>query len=110
LELYEGEKLVASSSQRLKRETTLVHPSSSSCEIDVSNFTPDSIQNIKKIDFGYKSNIVDLYMMDNIGMLSFQTFHIKFKVILNPPKPYFVPLFEISNCRPNLKVILKTKL
>jgi hypothetical protein len=27
--------------------------------------------------------IVDLFMMDNIGILSFQSFHITFKVILN---------------------------
>jgi hypothetical protein len=39
------------------------------------------IQN--EFDVGYKSNIVDLFMMDNIGILSFKTFHKKFKVILN---------------------------
>jgi hypothetical protein len=45
---------------------------------------------------GLKSKVVDLVKMNNFGVLSFKSFNVKFKVILNLPISRNCPLL-ISN-------------
>jgi hypothetical protein len=50
-----------------------------------------------EIENGLKSKVVGLVKMYNFGVLSFQSFHVKFKVILFFPKSRNCPLLILNS-------------
>jgi hypothetical protein len=65
-------------------------------------------KNKAKFEVEFKSKVVDIVKMYNFGVLSFWSFHTKFKVILKIQISGKCPLFKLKSPIQNLFGILKS--